>query len=80
MKDDSTRGGGSAKYSDQGEAAGLMKPQGELYGDDAPMTDKGGSRKGNFAGSMGDRSQGDLKQGFGNGGKMKGTKSDKGFA
>ena len=67
-------------YRDQGEGEGIMKPQGELYGDDKPMRDEGGSYAGSYKNSMGDKSHADLMRGHSNGGKMKGTKSDGGYA
>jgi len=57
------------------------RPSGDLQGDTKPMTDKGGSRQGDFSKSLGEASEADLQTGYCNRKSIKSdTKSDTGFA
>ncbi len=55
-------------------------PNGELQGDNKPMTDHGNSKSGDFNGSLGEAKRSDLEKGYCSKGGMSGTDSDKGFA
>lgn len=57
------------------------RPKGEICGDDKPMSDKGGSKMGEYSKSMGEASKSDLDKGFCCKESITSdTKSDKGYA